>query len=620
MLGRTKRSKTLKVGVATVCLAPFALIACGGEDGGPTSNGPGPVFMDGPSITTNEGAFGTSQKTARFLTQATFGPTPAQISSLTGTSASSWFAEQLALEPTLVRPEFEAYRELAERFEEENEDGEGDVTLEAPTFAFWKHAIGAPDQLRLRMAFALSQILVVSDTGGEILFDHPQSMVAYQDVLRGHAFGNYRDLLEAITFNPAMGEWLTYMGNQKADETGRVPDENYARELLQLFTVGVVELQPNGEPRLENGQPVELYNNTDVTGLARVFTGLDIAGLDRQTFPIFEEALGEVEGLEENFFMPMTFNDAVHSEREKTFLNCSIEAGTRTLDSIRQALDCIMAHPNVGPFVSRQLIQRFTTSDPDPAYVERVAAAFDAGTFVLPDGRSVGDGRKGDLPATLAAILFDPATQSDEVLEDARFGKVREPVLRFTNWARAFGVNASKPEYALELGDVSGPGALSQHPHRARSVFNFYRPGYVAPGTESGQFGMTVPELQIVNATSTNGYINFMTFWTFGGLDLLDPGEAEAELREQGIPFNASELAQAWRPDYSAERALADDPAALMQRLNETLAYGTLSAETLSSIQSAVSRIEAEDDEMRELRVQLAVFLTMTSPDYLVQR
>ena len=131
---------------------------------------------------------------------------------------------------------------------------------------------------------------------------------------------------------------------------------------------------------------------------------------------------------------------------------------------------------------------------------------------------------------------------------------------------------------------------------------------------------MTVPELQIVNATSTNGYINFMTFWTFGGLDLLDPGEAEAELREQGIPFNASELAQAWRPDYSAERALADDPAALMQRLNETLAYGTLSAETLSSIQSAVSRIEAEDDEMRELRVQLAVFLTMTSPDYLVQR
>ncbi|MEM6828855.1 MAG: DUF1800 family protein, partial [Pseudomonadota bacterium] len=162
--------------------------------------------------------------------------------------------------------------------------------------------------------------------------------------------------------------------------------------------------------------------------------------------------------------------------------------------------------------------------------------------------------------------------------------------------------------------------ALSQHPHRARSVFNFYRPGYVAPGTQSGQLGMTVPELQIVNATSTTGYINFIAFWTFGGLDLLDPGEAEGDLNELGIPFNAAELARAWRPDYSAERALANDPAALMERLNNKLAYGTLSAETLSSIQTAVSQIEATDDETREFRVQLAVFLTMTSPDYLVQR
>ena len=375
MLRRFRQRKTLSFGVATACMA---LVACGGEGNGPTSNAPDPVVMDGPSITTSEGAFGTSQKTARFLTQATFGPTPAQVSSLTGTSASTWFANQLTLEPTMVRPEFDVYLELTERIEEEKGEAGGNLELEAPTLAFWKHSISAPDQLRLRMAFALSQILVVSDTGGEILFDYPQSMVAYQDLLRAQAFGNYRDLLEAITFNPAMGEWLTYMGNQKADETGRVPDENYARELLQLFTIGVVELQPNGEPRLENGQPIELYDNTDVTGLARVFTGLDIAGLDRQAFPIFGDALGEVVGLEENFFIPMTFNDAVHSTREKTFLNCSIEAGTRTLDSITQALDCIMGHPNVGPFVSRQLIQRFTTSNPDPAYVERVAAAFDA--------------------------------------------------------------------------------------------------------------------------------------------------------------------------------------------------------------------------------------------------
>ncbi|MEO0591092.1 MAG: DUF1800 family protein [Pseudomonadota bacterium] len=594
--------------------ASLLLTGCGGDD-----SSAAPIVIEGPSVTTSEGAFATSQSTARFLTQATFGPVPSQISGLTGTSASSWFAQQLAMEPTLVEPEFEAYIALSEEAAQESDE----LSFAAPSFVFWKHAIEAPDQLRLRMAFALSQILVVSDAGGEILSDVPESMVGYQDILRNHAFGNYRDLLEAITYNPAMGEWLTYMGNQKADETGRVPDENYARELLQLFTVGIVELQPNGEPRLQNGQPVELYNNQDVTGLARVFTGLDIAGLDRSVFPSLVDAVGEVDDLGENFLRPMTFNDALHSEREKTFLNCSIPAGTRTLDSITQALDCIMAHPNVGPFVSRQLIQRFTTSAPSPAYVERVAAAFDAGRFLLPDGRQVGTGRKGDLPPTLAAILFDAEAQVDAALNNAQFGKIREPVLRFTNWARAFDVDASKPEYALELTDTSNPSALSQHPHRARSVFNFYRPGYTAPGTQSGALGMTVPELQIVNATSTTGYINFMTFWTFGGLDMLDPGEIEEELSELNIPFDRAEVARAWRPDYTAEIAVADNAAALLDRLDRNLLYGTLSSEARAAIERAVNQIpldDEDDEDARALRASLAVFLIMTSPDYLVQR
>ncbi|MEO0417384.1 MAG: DUF1800 family protein [Pseudomonadota bacterium] len=616
MVRQRLKFRQRKFAFASALAVAFLLTGCGGE-----GSGSAPIVIDGPSITTGEGAFATSLSTARFLTQATFGPKPRQVSSLTGTSASSWFARQLAMEPTFVQPDFDDYLALAEEIEEQGE--ESGLMFAAPSYVFWKQAIEAPDQLRLRMAFALSQILVVSDAGGEILSDVPESMVGYQDILRNHAFGNYRDLLEAITFNPAMGEWLTYMGNQKADETGRVPDENYARELLQLFTVGIVELQPNGEPRLQNGQPVELYNNQDVTGLARVFTGLDIAGLDRSVFPSLVDAVGEVDDLGENFLRPMTYNDALHSERVKRFLNCSIPAGTRTLDSITQALDCIMAHPNVGPFVSRQLIQRFSTSTPSSAYVERVATAFDTGSFVLPDGRRVGDGRKGDLPPTLAAILFDPEAQVDPALDNAQFGKIREPVLRFTHWARAFGVDATKPEYALELTDTSDPGALSQHPHRARSVFNFYRPGYTAPGTQSGALGMTVPELQIVNATSTTGYINFMSFWTFGGLDMLDPGEIEAELTELNIPFDSEEVARAWRPDHSAEIALANNPAALLDRLDRNLTYGTLSSETRASIEGVVNQIpldDEEDDERRELRVQLAVFLIVTSPDYLVQR
>lgn len=614
MGGQRPRFSWRNLALAGALAASLLLTGCGGED-----DSVAPIVMDGPSITAGEGAFATSQSTARFLTQATFGPNPREISGLTGTSASSWFAQQLAMEPTLVGPDYDAYASLAEGIEDE----ESGLIFAAPSYVFWKQAIEAPDQLRLRMAFALSQILVVSDAGGEILSDVPESMVGYQDILRNHAFGNYRDLLEAITYNPAMGEWLTYMGNQKADDTGRVPDENYARELLQLFTVGIVELQPNGEPRLQNGRPVELYDNEDVTGLARVFTGLDIAGLDRRAFPSLVDAVGEVDDLGENFLRPMTFNDALHSEREKRFLNCVIPAGTRTLDSITQALDCIMAHPNVGPFVSRQLIQRFTTSNPSPAYVERVAAAFNSGSFLLPDGRRVGDGRKGALAPTLAAILFDAEAQVDPALDNTQFGKIREPVLRFTHWARAFDVVASKPEYALELTDTSDPAALSQHPHRARSVFNFYRPGYAAPGTQSGALGMTVPELQIVNASSTNGYINFMTFWAFGGLDMLDQTEIEAELTELGIPFNRSEVALAWRPDYTAEIALADDVKALLDRLDRNLTYGTLSSETRGSIENVITqvRLDDEDDqEGRAARVRLAVLLIMTSPDYLVQR
>lgn len=606
-----------KTFAAALALAVAGCGGSGGDGGGDTSppvSQPSPT----PSPVATPGAFATEQGVARFLTQATFGPKPEQLDGLVGASDSAWFVAQITMEPTFARPEYEEYDERSIDAETE----EASLILVAPTAIFWKHAIEAPDQLRLRMAFALSQLLVVSDTGGEILADHPQSMIAYQDILRNRAFGNYRDLLQDITFNAAMGEWLTFIGNQKADASGRVPDENYARELLQLFTVGLVELQPNGEPRLVGGQPVELYDNSDVTGLARVFTGLDMQSIDRSRFPVLEEALFEQDGLPESFFLPMSFNDALHSQEEKRFLNCSIAPGTQTLDSINQALDCIMAHPNVGPFVARQLIQRFTTSDPDPAYVERVARAFDAGTATLPDGRTVGEGRKGDLAATLAAILFDPDARRDDDLSDPRFGKIREPVIRFTNWARAFGVDGSRPEYALELYDTSDVNWLNQHPHRARSVFNFYRPGHVAPATRSGAQEMTVPELQIVNATSVSGYINYMTYWAFGGIAQQDQEELTAELREQGVPVVASELARSWRPNYTRELSLAGDPAALVDLLDRKLAYSSMSAETKAQITNTIGQIpfDASDEEEQRLRVSLAVLLVLSSPDFLVQR
>ncbi|MEO0715032.1 MAG: DUF1800 family protein [Pseudomonadota bacterium] len=542
------------------------------------------------------------------------------MSSLTGTSASDWFLAELEKPASLHTPQLEAYRAIIA-------DPDADfpvLAVQSSTFSFWRNAIEGNDQLRQRMAFALSQILVVSNFGGELLTDIPELVVGYQDVLVEGAFGNYRDLLEAVTYSPAMGFYLTYMGNQKADPaTGRMPDENYAREILQLFTVGVLQLGQDGEPILENDQPVELYNNMDITGLARIFTGLDLDGLDRQRFPSVVDAVDEWDGLEQAMLKPMAVNESLHSPELKRFLNCEIAAGTPAAESLDQALDCIMAHPNVGPFVSRQLIQRFTTSAPDPGYVQRVAATFDSGTFTLPNGTSVGNGRKGDLSATLAAILFDADVRGEASLTDPQFGKIREPILRFTHWARAFDADASKPEYGIELFDLSAPDALSQHPYRARSVFNFYRPGYIAPGTESGAAGLTIPELQIVNATSTPGYINFMTFWAFGGQSMIPAEELEAELEEMGVPVDRAALERAFVPDYSDELALANDAALLVDHMDGLLVYDSLSEETKAAITTTLEDqpVDGPGDTVALAdRVSLAVLLVMTSPDYLVQR
>ncbi|MEM7768242.1 MAG: DUF1800 family protein [Pseudomonadota bacterium] len=597
--------------------------ASGGETGpvaGPTPPPPLPPPPPPPSPPPPTGVFATEAGTSRFLTQSTFGPIPEDVSALTGASASDWFLAELEKPASLHTPQLEAYRAMIA-------DPDADfpvLAVQSSTFSFWRNAIEGDDQLRQRMAFALSQILVVSNFGGELLTDIPEPVVGYQDVLVEGAFGNYRDLLEAVTYSPAMGYYLTYMGNQKADPaTGRMPDENYAREILQLFTIGVVQLGPDGETVLENGQPVELYDNMDVTGLARVFTGLDLDGLDRQRFPSVVDAVDEWDGLEEALLRPMTIKDSLHSPEAKRFLDCEIVAGTSTESSIDQALDCIMAHPNVGPFVSRQLIQRFTSSAPDPNYVQRVASAFDVGSYTLPDGTRLGDGRKGDLSATLAAILFDEDVRSDASLTDPQFGKIREPILRFTHWARAFDADASRPEYGIELFDLSAPDALSQHPYRARSVFNFYRPGYIAPGTEGGAAGLTIPELQIVNATSTPGYINFMTFWAFGGQSMIPADELEAELEEMGVPVDRAALERAFLPDYSEELALANSAALLVDHLDSLLVYNSLSEETKAAITAALEAQPVDgpgDSETLADRVSLAVLLVMTSPDYLVQR
>ncbi len=522
---------------------------------------------------------------ARMLTQATFGQTEAEIQSLTNSNYARWFEDQISVPPTLHLNAVIASAPTGER-----------PSDNAASNSLWAAIILGPDQLRQRMAFALSQILVVADGAGSDLSGQPLAMAYYMDILTRGALGNYRDVLEEVTYSPAMATWLTYLRNEKANPAaGRSPDENYAREIMQLFTIGLVELQPNGEPRLINGREVETYTNDDVQGLARVFTGLGLKGTGFRNGAAADA-----------MYSPLQVFANFHETGEKTFLGLTIPANTTAEASIDLALDHLVNHPNHPPFIARQLIQRFVTSDPSPEYVERVATAYANGVFRASGGRSFGASRRGDLTATIAAILLDPEARNDAQTA-ADFGKVREPVIRFTHWARAFNVTEASAQFQSYLQNAGSPTLLGQHPYRAASVFNFYRPGFVAPGTETGAAGLTAPELQIVNETSALAYVNFISRY----------------IRDQAPRNGSNATTTTFDPNYAVELGLAATPEALADRLNLILTYGSMKPETRARIIALVNEIpirEASADADRLTRVQNAIVLATTAPEYIVQR
>jgi uncharacterized protein (DUF1800 family) len=467
-----------------------------------------------------------------FLSRATFGGTKAQVNNLRGTDAVDFLRSEFAKPASLTLPKVLAVPR--------NENG--NLPGSAASDVYWDQIITADDQLRQRMAFALSQIVVYSD----IAVADSSQRAYYQDILIRNAFGNYRDLLQDVTYSPAMANWLTYLRNQKGDpRTGRMPDENYAREVLQLFSIGLFEMYPDGSPRLDaQGKEIPTYDNDDIVGLARVFTGLSYdVGPGSSFWDNSEEANRR----------PLKMFPDRHSELEKTFLGTTIPAGTDGDESIDRALDTIFDHPNLAPFLARQLIQRFTESNPDPSYIRRVAQAFERGTYTTNTGERFGSTGRGDLEATLAAILLDESLYLDRADEPQTVtrGKVREPILRFTHWARAFNVNnvVSSNEARLTM-TVDPVNALGQHPIRSPSVFNFYRPGYIAPGTLTGDRNMTAPEFQIVNESTAIGYLNFMSDFTF-----------------DRTPQRDAAL-QSFLPDYTDELALVDDPKQLVRHLD----------------------------------------------------
>lgn len=546
--------------LTTAASLALTLAACGGGGGG--GGATVPASSPVPPTPTPPPDPVTAVQAARFLQQASLVSDDASIARVTSLGYAGWLDEQFATARGESHWDWMIAKGYQNTATNSNNFNGADNTL-------WRGLLSGPDPLRQRIALALSEIFVVSMAGLPVPW-RGFCVAAYADLLADNAFGTYRSLLGAVTLSTGMGNYLNMRGNQKEDpKTGRQPDENYAREVLQLFSIGLYELNADGSLQHDaNGKPIETYTQATVTGLAKVFTGWDYTGYSG-TDPSFHR-------------QPMSFNATRFSTADKPFLGTTIAGSVPGPQALQTALDTIANHHNVGPFFGRQLIQRLVTSNPSPGYIARVATVFD----------NNGNGVRGDLKAVIKAVLLDAEARAEPATQAADWGKLREPIVRFVHWARSFG--AQSPTDAWDIGDTSDPGRrLGQSPFRSPTVFNFFRPGYVPPNTALGGAGKVAPELQITNESTVVGYINYLQTAIGSGV-----GEVK------GI--------------YTAWLSLANDANALVDRLNLILAAGQLSSTTTTSIASAVGSIAASSDALRLNRVSAAILLVMAAPEYLV--
>lgn len=605
-----KPAKGLGAPACALILATSLLAACGGGGGGdaPASNADGDL-ASASAVTSSVATPPTKQEAARFLTQATFGPTPQEVTRLQTIGYSKWLQEQFTA--TTARS-YKTYWEARNTA----------IKAVKPTAAahineinhvFWTNAISSPDQLRQRVAFALSQIFVISTQDG-CAENHLSGAAAYFDMLGQKAFGTYRDLLQSVALHPVMGCYLSHLRNQKEDmTTGRVPDENFAREIMQLFSIGLYELNPDGSYKLSGGQPIDTYKPADVAGLAKVFTGwgLDCPGLPADPYDscfrwgvrASDQAFNP-----DRWAVPMKPYAKFHSTSEKRFLTAVIPpqtSGANPQASLNVALDTLSKHPNVGPFIGKQMIQRLVTSNPSPDYVRRVSTAFTASG--------------GSLKAMVTAILTDPEARSNANLTNPQFGKVREPILRMSALLRAYGAQSATGSFLIwNTGDPAT--SLGQNPFQAPSVFNFFRPGYTPPGSQAAAVKLVAPEMQLVNETSAAGYVNLMRTvvgYGFGMMGYENKGTAvDVTLEYQRNPS-------------SATLALANQPAVLVEDVNQRLMYGMMPYALRNEIVDAITSIDtrakvnptpAQIADTYKRRVWAAVLLTMASPEFQVQK
>jgi len=534
----------------------------------------------------------STKAAVRFLLQAAFGPDGGfkNVQDVVKRGYDGWITAQFAKPVGLHQP----YLSYLNRVKK------GDVYADAKNIAWWNRVMGvsssypggpvrAADPLRQRVGFALSEIFVISDRPDD-LSNQPIGMSNYYDMLLKGAFGNYRDLLYNVGTHPCMGVYLSHLQNEKGDpEAGTFADENFAREIMQLFSIGLWELNPDGTRKVDDqNQNIPTYDNTTIANMARVMTGFSFGGKKADDFWYPPE----------NYTTPMRMWDEYHDVGPKTIIGgihlpartpSDPDIGTAGLADYAAAVDALFNHPNTGPFFCRQLIQKLITSNPSPEYVGRVAAKF----------ANNGSGVRGDLKAVIRAILLDPEARDPQKLTSSTFGKMKEPYLRTVNLVRAFNARAANGNYALNyLGDLH-----FQQPQSAPSVFNFYKPGF-APAGPINDAGLVGPEFQILNAVTALSVPNY-------------------HLNALRYGFNrwGSENPRALvRGNFRQELALVNDVPALLRRLDLLLTGGTLPNEQHEIIREAVERIDDSMWEWKQERIWMAIYLIAAAPEYGILR
>lgn len=558
----------------------------------------------------------SDEEAGRFLAQATFGPTEGEIARVKQLGFSGWIDDQFTRAANFHLP-------LVMTWQAEYQ------ALATPTNAtstdrsevWWRRALAtdvASDPLRQRVAHAFSQICVISDRV-EALEGSPRGMSAYHDQLVGNVFGNYRDLLKAVSLHPTMGIYLSHLRNQKANPSRNIyPDENYAREIMQLFSIGLWELNADGTRKVDgDGQFIPTYDNETISNFARVFTGLSYSKkfTSSTNFTVID-TVGFTDG---NALMwePMKGFDAYHDLATKTLLNGEVlpartaSGGTATMADVDAAMTNLTNHTNTGPFIARLLIQRLITSNPSNAYIGRVAAAF----------ANNGSGVRGDLRAVIKAILLDTEARSLALLTEPDQGLQREPYLRYVAMVRALGTVNSIDGRTRGFRNLDSE--FLQRPYSSSSVFNFYSPDYQPLGVLKNA-GLVGPEFQITNGvtgiTSPNRFYSAAvstsaTSLTAGYTTLIMNRDGQTD-----TTLNTGFDTAPWINDARY------DPEAMIARLDRLLAAGQLSPNSLCAIARAVRRLpdpfevsgsltEANRVTRATDRLRLALYLVVTSSE-----